>query len=823
MQALESWWGCDPHGPWWVELQSPAPRPVIAWGALLVGGEATLPLPQGAEANEAIPTLRWRRQAQAQLPTLEAALQWAHAQLQRRAGTSRRASGAADGWSVRLARSQRGRFGRDRSGPELARFHNLRQVRDAARALAGWIGEPAELLPVIEPVSVGDPHPSFTAAQRRVIEHHGAPVVVVAVAGAGKTTTLIARVAHLVERGLLDPDQLLLLSFSRSAVATLRERLSQQRGCEAVDVRTFHSLAHQLRRLDAQLSGTPLASGPPPEALVARVAKLARRRAAEHDADLEAAWRSVDLEAFSNYRGRALAELAWPGERGRLPLTLRARIRPPPDDPRHPNHAALFEDFEALRQQLGWSDFDQSLCDALLALHRAPALRHWARGRWQALIVDEAQDVSPVQHAILDSIFEGRQELMWVGDDDQSIYGFRGAAPGLMGRGPFAHRGRSATPLTLTLPEAFRCRAEMLAAAATLMQRVASRGPLRPHAVRGAGGVLSLDRAMGDHAEARAWLVRVQAQWRRSERWSDQVLLLRRFAQLPPFERIAAQHGVPLRIEGTFPMTRHPAVIEAWSGVALALGDAGASPVQRERAWRRYLTGPLGFTRAHAQQLARALAPHSAQAVELCRRHAPLAPHSERFLRIADAAGDAARAFELAADAPQRWPLPQPAALRNTLTLLQERPQDAHRALQAARGAARADPVSDALLVTSIHRAKGMEWPVVHVPGLNDGTFPCSTDPEERRLAYVAWTRARDALHLYLDARAPFSPFIEEGEVEELVALVQDRLHQSAQRRRVGAAGAADRSLAAVWYRREAAQRFGTSSGGYDAEATSAA
>jgi len=121
----------------------------------------------------------------------------------------------------------------------------------------------------------------------------------------------------------------------------------------------------------------------------------------------------------------------------------------------------------------------------------------------------------------------------------------------------------------------------------------------------------------------------------------------------------------------------------------------------------------------------------------------------------------------------------------------------------------RRPPEADALLVTSVHRAKGLEWPVVHVPGMNAGAFPLGPDPEERRLAYVAWTRARDALHLYRDARAPPSPFLNEGDVEAVAALAGDLAWLAVRPEDAT-------TLAGAWALREASERFGAPDRGYD-------
>ena len=183
----------------------------------------------------------------------------------------------------------------------------------------------------------------------------------------------------------------------------------------------------------------------------------------------------------------------------------------------------------------------------------------------------------------------------------------------------------------------------------------------------------------------------------------------------------------------------------------------------------------------------------------------------ERLAAIAADADDAARALRAAGTDPRAWPAGPGARLRAALDLLGDAEAvPATTAYAAWRRAARARAPDDALLVTSVHRAKGLEWTVVHVPGMAAGVFPTGADPEERRLAYVAWTRARDALHLYRDGRRPPSPFLVEGDVDDLIALARDLAHLR------GPNAGGDRGpppLAAVWARRDAAERFGTSLG----------
>jgi len=816
------WWSAP--GPWTVALEGPPEAAwAPAWGALLAGGEATMPLgdaavardaagagrraPTASERPAAVAATPWRppRRRRTRLPSIEAALAWAREAL----------TGAPAGWSVALRGADGGRV--------RWRARTPAEVREAARAIAGWTGTPpraradpperaqassAAVATARAMLGAQPPPDALTAHQRAVVDHHGGPAVVVAVAGAGKTTTMVARVRRRVALGRVEARHLLVVSFSRAAVAAVRERLRDDPALATVEVRTFHGLAHALLAARARLGGPPTLSGPPPDAVVAQVVRRARREAAGTAPDLADAWRDVDQAAFSAYRGRCLAGLALPGLDDGLPASARAEARPPAPDPDHPDHARLLEHFERVRRGLGWLDHDQLLVEAWAALHGHPPLLAWARDRWRAAIVDEAQDVNAVQLATLERLMEGRDEVVLVGDDDQSVYGFRGALPGSL-RG-FADRHRARV---LLLPDAFRSRAEPLAAAAALMHRGGGRWPVRPRAARGIGGALTVDAGAGPDAEAAMVLARARAHGEAGIGWPRQAVLLRRFAQAPALELAAARAGIPLRLEGTPPLARHPAVVAAWAGVALALGAAGDAPAARERAWRRWLAGPAGLSQPAAWAAAARLAWHGGPGPDAWREAAPRGADPEVGTRLAAVAAlgerDAAQALLAAGVDPRSWPADPPSALSAFVTLLRDAPADGGAALGAWRADWRRPSPRSAILVTSVHRAKGLEWTVVHVPGMNAGSFPLGPDPEERRLAYVAWTRAREALHLYRDARAPPSPFLAQGEVAAIAALADDLAWLAARPHDAG-------TLAASWALREAGERFGAKGGGYD-------
>ena len=678
-------------------------------------------------------------------------------------------------------------------------------VRAAAREAAGWTGPP----PALATPPVERPRRTLTDAQRCVVEHPGGPALVVAVAGAGKTTTMVERVRALVRSGVA-PQRVLVVSFSRAAVADVRAKLLVADAADLgdVEVRTFHALAHAVLREAAD--GAPIsAPGPPPEQVSERLLDLVvqawQRDAHPFASELD----GLDREAFLDYRGRCLAHLSLPDPDGRgLPGVARRLVRHPPADPEQPLHVPLLHAHETLRRERGWRDYDDLVVDAWVALMRDSALRERLRRRFTHRIVDECQDVNPAQVAFLEALLDDAREVMLVGDDDQSIYGFRGSDPTLM-----HHLADRLAARRYVLDHTFRTRPEPLAAAATLVERLPGRRPKRVRSARVQGGRLTLDVAACADDEAALVVARLSGAHRDGVAWHEQAVLVRRFAQAVPIEHALLAAGVPYRLIGAPDMLDHPTCRSAFAGIHL-VSVTGAPRAHRARAWRRWLTG-LGVPSTRAAERAAhwsGLGDGSAEAVERlvgrsARGDTAVFEASNR-LAAASVAGTAAG---LRAAAAELLPWPHRGADAARLRALAATVDagvfgpvtgdasaflDALAQMRVARARA-----GSRVTLTSAHRSKGLEWDVVVVPGQNQGVFPVSDDAEERRLAYVAWTRARERLHLVRDAERPPSPFLDHAEINALVALQADLAWCRA--------GVGPDSLAAAWARAEARRRFG--------------
>lgn len=518
--------------------------------------------------------------------------------------------------------------------------------------------------------------------QRSAAEAPDGPLQIVAPAGSGKTTTLVARLAVLLNRGV-SADRIAMLTFNRDAATELSERIAARLPGVAdesarIEVRTFHALGRQVL----------LSAGAPVRVVPDRLPLLRRARrqvATRRGAAIET---MPSLTALEDRLGSA--ELAEDTDR----LTRE-----------------VLEEYRALLTLQGSTDFDRLVLDAVDRLERNAALRRTWQARFRHLLVDEFQDIDPAQLRLVELLALPEDNLCVVGDDDQTIYAWRRADVRRMLDFPARHPGCR----RIILATNYRCPAEVV--------RVASRlvGVNRERVAKKIVAVVS------------------PADCRRVRTW---------------------------RLTGPDGPDRLAARLAAW-----------ASPDHRVAILARTRTGLTPYLMA----LLRTGVPH-ATAV-----HAPI-----------ESPAVAALVAELRSAAEHVPPFHTLMALRAGRGWRRSDPDDTladedHDALDAALGWAtwhrRVDSylaAHDAALerlrqlrdplapieLTTIHGSKGREWDTVAVVGLEADSLPNrrsveqSDQParameEERRLAYVAVTRARRRLVLAYDPARP-SPFLAE-------------------------------------------------------------
>lgn len=545
----------------------------------------------------------------------------------------------------------------------------------------------------------------LTPEQREAVTTRTSPLCIVAGAGSGKTRVLTRRIAWQVGQGAADPRRVLALTFTRRAAAELRDRLRRLGLRDPPRAGTFHAAAlAQLRRYSADRDRRP------PEILESRAAFLAEMRPRD------------SREATA----RLAAEIDWararmiPPERY-LELAGEARRHPPR---RTESIAAAYAAYEEAkrRRRPRLFDFDDLLAACRAIMESQPDEAAAQRWRNQHLLVDEFQDVNPLQFALLRSWMGEESTVAVVGDPDQAIYGWNGADPGLIG-----DVGRHLPGCAvLHLRTNFRSTPEICEAAG----RILGREP-QP-AVRPPGPAPTVTEC-SEEDEAAVLARRVRSLHRPGAPWRHQAVLARTNAQLPPLRRALESQGIPVAARAGASPLEHPAVRDL-----VASWDAGAS----------LRTAVIDARSDRHEIISAAAAGNPATRHEITGAASPPARHEA--IGAGTASEDPAARSEID-------------AAGAALDALLARAED-HMALNPGttvgsftsglRSGGRPAAAADGVELTTFHGAKGLEWPVVHIVGAEDGYVPVShartpeARAEERRLFHVAATRAGQELHV---------------------------------------------------------------------------
>jgi DNA helicase-2/ATP-dependent DNA helicase PcrA len=602
--------------------------------------------------------------------------------------------------------------------------------------------------------------------QRRAATHQGGPLLILAGAGTGKTGTLVARAAWLREQGI-QPSRILLLTFTRRAADDMLARAQQpevQAGgspAERISGGTFHAIAHRIIRAHAEAFALP------PEFSVIDPADATDIMDTLRDAHglvgTAAGRRMPRAAACAEIYSRCvststqLADVVAAGYPWCTPFTAQL--------------AGLFSGFVGYKRRHGLVDFDDLLLlwrAALADTAAGPVLR----GLFDAVLVDEYQDVNAVQAEIVRLLRPDGDGLTCVGDDAQAIYSFRGSDPEHLR----ALASCYADLEIIRLSRNYRSHQAVLSLANVV--RPQSGGlELTLSAERGHGQRPLLIRCHDESTQAREICARVLADYEAGVQFQQQAVLIRASHHSDLLEVELTARGIPYVKYGGLRFTEAAHVKDFIAAARIVANPAddlawfrllrlheGIGPVLARRVIDTLrIAEPEVFARwpdaesvlpirsgpavsATVRQLADAAASEQTAAVAaavLAAMHAPLqARYADAAIRLAD--------LERLADAAAASP-----SLHEALVQLALDPPVSASDLA---GKPRLD--DDFLVISTVHSAKGLEWPVVHLPQLVDGAVPSDmalTTPaglaEEQRLFYVAVTRARDRLYLYAPLR----------------------------------------------------------------------
>lgn len=637
--------------------------------------------------------------------------------------------------------------------------------------------------------------------QRRAVAHGAGPLRIQAGAGSGKTTTLVHRIHGLVEQGLCRPGQVLMLTFTNKAAAEMRERVAQVLGPDGDQpcVETYHAFALSLVRTYAHHLGLPpdpvlLTEGPLRLFLRQRLDRLGVQR--------------LDLSRPSKAVSTVLEFLSWHRHEGTFrqdPESLLACL-PDGDEVDRALLAELLaatEAYRALLREHGAADYDDLIALAVALLEEHSAVRQEVQERFPFILVDEYQDTDHLQGRFIQLLAGDSANLTIVGDPDQTVYSFRGAA-----MTNILHFHEAFPALTdVAMVTNYRSTPEIVAAANAVIRQNQRRKEEELVAARAPGEhpLPLLLQAPDWPAEAR-WLAAQALALHQDEGipYGQMAVLVRKNHLKLPLYGALLEAGVPARLVGGLDLFADTETSQ-FIGYLEALADPGSDTAMAVAlGMPRY-----GLSERDIARLARERAPKETlldTAVRLSGSDQRLRLFTDEFwplYRIVQGEGclsavgaamglhgsslspqaraNAEQLLPLAAGFLERPELFTAVGIvhQSTLQLFCDYLQEL-REVEPVE-APDLDDSEEAVRLMSVHAAKGLEFPVLFLPRLTDkdfaprksakwtNIFPLAWHhdaafvedlaavmaEEERRLFYVAATRARDRLFL---SWAPIDP-----------------------------------------------------------------
>jgi DNA helicase II / ATP-dependent DNA helicase PcrA len=594
--------------------------------------------------------------------------------------------------------------------------------------------------------------------QRRAVTHEGGPLLVLAGAGTGKTRTLVARAAWLRDTLGLPSNRILLLTFTRRAASDMLARAAVvgRGSAERMYGGTFHAIAHKIIRQHAESFSLPPQFTILDQSDTADLLDVLRPEHGLTETGQRAprAATCADIYTRCVNTGRPISEVVKASFPWCVPFTSQL--------------ADLFRDYTARKRARHMVDFD----DLLLLWQAAladPAAGPVLRGMFDAVLVDEYQDVNAVQASIVRLLQPDGKQLTCVGDDAQAIYGFRGSAPAHLRQLTADYPGLD----VVRLDRNYRSRQGVLDLA-NLIRPSAPGLDLTLTGDRGPGVPPLLVRCHDEATQAREICARILASVEDGAALRDQAVLVRASHHSDILEIELNARRIPYVKFGGLRFTDTAHVRDF-----LATARIVANPAD-DLAWFRLLRLHDGIGPGHARRVLAIVSPGQepsewpeAAAVAPARSRPALAATLGALAAATVSRGPAqAEAIVTMLDPLIRARYPDATARLADLRRLADAAAG-HPSLQDALAELTLDPPvsasdlagpprldEDYLIISTIHAAKGLEWPIVHVPHLVDGALPSDMalgDPdglaEEHRLFYVALTRARDHLYLYAPTR----------------------------------------------------------------------
>jgi DNA helicase-2/ATP-dependent DNA helicase PcrA len=611
--------------------------------------------------------------------------------------------------------------------------------------------------------SIGDLLQSLNPAQRDAVTTSEGPLLVLAGAGTGKTRVITARIAYLLSRGV-PPSSVLAVTFTNKAAGEMRERIAQLVGPPAKEltVGTFHAFCVQVLREHAGALGLPK--------------KFTICDASDQLAAVKSAMRELRVHETTMHPSAVLARVSLAKNRLETPASYLANGTTSRDQ----LVGSVWQRYQEFLGRTRALDFDDLLLEAVRLLRENEAVRAAYRKRYRHILVDEYQDTNHPQYELVRLLGEEHRNVCVVGDDDQSIYGWRGADIRKILGFHLDFTGAK----TVRLQTNYRSTRPILNAANTVIRRNSSRHEKALESARGHGEPVRVVRLKDEVTEASFVVDEMRKLLRLEEAVpKDFAILCRTQVQFRPFEVELRANGLPYTVVGGMSFFDRKEVRDVIAFLKLAANTAdetallrvintpargvGKASIDRviEFATENAISAAAAFERAGEIE---GVTPQAVAGYRALRDAVidsgleeatdDLVPKLDAFLQKIDYRAEINRTYQDPQLRDARWQ-----GVVEVLNFAENHVRRAQKpslhkflqelALSSGDGPAdKTEKTRDGVTLMTLHAAKGLEFPHVFLVGLEEGILPHARAvaengvEEERRLAYVGITRAMTTL-----------------------------------------------------------------------------
>ncbi len=620
--------------------------------------------------------------------------------------------------------------------------------------------------------------------QTQAVEHTDGPVLIFAGAGSGKTRVLTHRIALLLGRKKIAPDRILAVTFTNKAAGEMKTRLERMVGASARDlwVGTFHAMCVRILRRDGSKAGVS-----PSFAIIDDADQ--RQLVKDILDDLDYDERQLAPGACLHEISKAKNSLIWPDKYHESQTTFLGE-----------RMANVYTEYERRLRESNSLDFDDLIVRTIDLLERDEKTREKYQNKFEYILVDEYQDVNVAQYRLIALLGAKHKNVTVVGDDDQSIYSWRGSDYRMILRFEQDFPGAK----VFKLEENYRSTQRILDAANALVANNKTRAPKKLFTSRAEGEAITVYAAATERDEARYTVEKVKQMVRDGAAYKDFLILYRTNAQSRVFEEALIADGIPYRVVGGVGFYARAEIKDVIAYLRYIVNPADALAfkrivnVPRRGIGQQTLAALVQAANAKGMSVGEAIFDSELLKDAVPKKLKELERFAELIRTFRERAEDLSVADLLVS------------VMEDSGYVRELQAEETHDArarienLQELIGVAREyeggdaesslsgfltnvalisdldslDPESSYVTLMTMHGAKGLEFPHVFLTGLEEGVFPHSralTDvtelEEERRLAYVGVTRAMDRLFMsYAQRRAlfgntyayPKSRFIEE-------------------------------------------------------------